>query len=58
MANQTIPNTTSSHCKWPQEQENVGKIMPIPSFSSFENCFSFEYLLIIIFTRLSNQNET
>lgn len=28
----TIPNTTSSHCKWPQEQENVSKIMAIPSF--------------------------
>ena len=32
MANQTIPNTTSSHCKWPQEQENESKIMEIPSF--------------------------
>ena len=32
MANQTIPNTTGSHCKWPQRQENVRKIMAIPSF--------------------------
>ena len=33
MANQTkiIANTTSSQCKWPQDQENVSEIMATPS---------------------------